>query len=62
MVKVGDTIPNVELFEGAPDKKVDIGKELASGKGLIVTIPAAYSTYTAARQIAAEEHCQRRLG
>ena len=46
MVKVGDTIPNVELFEGAPDKKVDIGKELASGKGLIVTIPAAYSTYT----------------
>ncbi|KAF7197340.1 Peroxisomal membrane associated protein 20 [Pseudocercospora fuligena] len=51
MVKVGDTIPNVELFEGAPDKKVDIGKELSSGKGLIVTIPAAYSPHCTASHI-----------
>lgn len=43
MVKVGDSIPNVELVEGAPDKKVNIAQELASGKGVIVGVPAAFS-------------------
>lgn len=52
MVKVGDSIPNVELVEGAPDKKVNIAKELASGKGVIVGVPAAFSEYLSRRLVA----------
>lgn len=36
MVQAGDAIPSVELHEGAPDKKVNLSQELASGKGLII--------------------------
>ena len=43
-VQAGDPIPSVELLEGGPDKKVNLAHELASSKGLILTIPAAYST------------------
>lgn len=43
VVKAGDSIPDVELVEGAPDKKVNIASELASGKGLIISVPAAFS-------------------
>ena len=43
MVKVGDAIPNVDLVEGSPGDKVNLSKELASGKGLIVGVPAAFS-------------------
>ncbi len=42
-VKVGDSIPSVELFEDSPGNKVDLSKELASGKGLIIGVPAAFS-------------------
>lgn len=42
-VKAGDSIPNVELLEGAPDKKVNLAQELSSGKGLIIQVPAAFS-------------------
>lgn len=45
MVKVGDSIPSEPLVEGAPDKTVDLSKELASGKGLIIGVPAAFSTF-----------------
>lgn len=45
MVKAGDSIPNVELVEGAPDKKVNLAKELATGKGVVVGVPAAFSEY-----------------
>lgn len=45
MVKTGDSIPNVDLVEGSPSDKVNLSKELASGKGLIVGIPAAFSEY-----------------
>lgn len=45
MVKAGDSIPSVELVEGAPDKKVNLAKELATGKGVIVGVPAAFSEY-----------------
>ena len=45
MVKVGDSIPNVDLVEGSPSDKVNLSKELASGKGVIVGIPAAFSKY-----------------
>ena len=38
MVKAGDSIPSVPVQVGAPDKTVDLSKELASGKGLIIGI------------------------
>lgn len=42
-VKVGDAIPNIELVESSPGNKVNIAKEL-QGKGIIVGVPAAFST------------------
>lgn len=42
-VKVGDAIPNVDLVEDSPGNKVNIAKEL-TGKGVIVGVPAAFST------------------
>lgn len=41
-VKVGDSIPSIELVETSPGNKVDIAKEL-QGKGVIVGVPAAFS-------------------
>ncbi|TID24067.1 peroxiredoxin 5 atypical 2-Cys peroxiredoxin [Venturia nashicola] len=43
MVKAGDSIPNISLTEKDPGDKVDLQKELASGKGLIIGVPAAFS-------------------
>jgi hypothetical protein len=45
MVKVGDSIPSIPLVENAPDNKVDLSKELASGKGLLIGVPAAFSMF-----------------
>lgn len=45
MVKVGASIPNVDLVEGSPGDKVNLSKELASGSGLIIGVPAAFSKY-----------------
>ena len=42
MVKVGDSIPSVELVEGTPGNKVNLANEL-KGKGLIIGVPAAFS-------------------
>ena len=44
MVKVGDSIPSIELYENTPGTKVDLSKEL-KGKGLIIGVPAAFSTF-----------------
>lgn len=46
MVKVGDSIPSIALQEKTPDNNVDLSKELASGKGLIIGVPAAFSECT----------------
>jgi 2-Cys peroxiredoxin 5 len=43
MVKVGDSIPSIELVEGAPDKKVNLATEFGSGSGIIIGVPAAFS-------------------
>lgn len=48
MVKVGDSIPSIPLVEGAPDQTVDLAKELSSGSGIIIGVPAAFSTFTSA--------------
>ena len=42
-VQVGDSIPNIDLVETSPGNKVNIAKEL-QGKGVIVGVPAAFST------------------
>ena len=44
MVKVGDSIPSIELYETTPGTKVDLSQEL-KGKGLIIGVPAAFSTH-----------------
>ena len=42
-VKVGDSLPNLEvLHEYTPGTKVNLAKEL-TGKGLIIGVPAAFS-------------------
>jgi 2-Cys peroxiredoxin 5 len=43
MVQVGDSIPSIELVEGNPGNKVNLATELASGSGIIVGVPAAFS-------------------
>lgn len=43
LVKVGDAVPNVELVENSPGNKVNLSKELTE-KGVIVGVPAAFST------------------
>ena len=42
MVKVGDSIPSLDLVEGTPGSKVNLAQEL-KGKGLIIGVPAAFS-------------------
>jgi 2-Cys peroxiredoxin 5 len=42
-VKVGDRVPDVEVMEGSPGNKLSLAKELSSGKGLIIGVPAAFS-------------------
>jgi len=44
-VSIGDPIPDLELVEDSPGKKVNLSKELAQGKGLIVGVPAAFSKW-----------------
>jgi peroxiredoxin 5 len=43
MVKIGDSVPSVDLMEGSPGNKVNLANELASGNGLIIGVPAAFS-------------------
>ena len=38
MVKVGDSLPSIDLFETTPATKVDLSKEL-TGKGVILGVP-----------------------
>ncbi|KAK6428555.1 hypothetical protein LTR95_015299 [Oleoguttula sp. CCFEE 5521] len=43
LIKVGDAVPDVELMESSPGNKVTLSSELATGKGLIIGVPAAFS-------------------
>lgn len=43
-VKVGDAIPSIDLVEASPGNKVNLANEL-KGKGLVIGVPAAFSTY-----------------
>merc|ERR1712024_199357 len=42
-IQAGDAIPNVDLFEGAPDKKVNIADECSKGKNIIFGVPGAFT-------------------
>lgn len=44
-VRVGERIPEYELIEDSPGNKVNLSKELAQGKGLIIGVPAAFSKW-----------------
>ena len=39
----GDKLPAVDLFEGAPDKKVNTGAEISKGKTVIFGVPGAFT-------------------
>eukprot|EP00095_Tigriopus_kingsejongensis_P006605 snap_masked-scaffold634_size121673-processed-gene-0.6 protein:Tk06605 transcript:snap_masked-scaffold634_size121673-processed-gene-0.6-mRNA-1 annotation:"peroxiredoxin- mitochondrial isoform x2" len=43
LFEVGDSIPSVDLFEGAPDKKVNIADLTKSGKTIIFGVPGAFT-------------------
>jgi len=42
-VQVGDAVPNVDLFEGAPDKKVNLADVCKDGKVVIFGVPGAFT-------------------
>ncbi|RMZ88364.1 hypothetical protein DV736_g4407, partial [Chaetothyriales sp. CBS 134916] len=43
IVQVGDSVPNIEIQEDDPSKKVNLATVFGSGKGLIIGVPAAFS-------------------
>merc|ERR1712029_551245 len=42
-IQAGDAIPSVDLFEGAPDKKVNIADECSKGKNIIFGVPGDFT-------------------
>merc|ERR1712029_698265 len=42
-IAVGDSVPSVDLIEGAPDKKVNLAEECKSGKHVIFGVPGAFT-------------------
>lgn len=42
-VSAGDKLPNADLVENSPGNKVNLAKELGTGKGLIIGEPMAVS-------------------
>merc|ERR1712029_637301 len=42
-IAVGDSVPSIDLFEGAPDKKVNLAEECKSGKHVIFGVPGAFT-------------------
>ena len=41
--KVGDSVPSVDLFEGAPDKKVNLADVCKEGKVVVFGVPGAFT-------------------
>merc|ERR1712213_50070 len=42
-VQVGDAVPSVDLFEGAPDQKVNLAEVCKDGKVVIFGVPGAFT-------------------
>jgi 2-Cys peroxiredoxin 5 len=43
LVKVGDEVPNIELFEGSASDKVNLADEFKAGNGYIIGVPGAFT-------------------
>ena len=43
LVKVGDEVPNIELFEGSASDKVNLADEFKTGNGYIIGVPGAFT-------------------
>lgn len=43
MIKEGDSLPSVDLFEGAPDKKVNLAEACKEGKYVVFGVPGAFT-------------------
>lgn len=44
MVQAGDSLPSVELMENSPGEKVKLSDLLKDKTGLVIGVPAAFST------------------
>lgn len=44
VLQAGDPIPSAQVSEGTPTNKFDLAEKLKEGKGLIIAVPAAFST------------------
>jgi Peroxiredoxin len=42
-IKVGDTLPSIELHHNFPPDKIDIADRLANKKAIIVGLPGAFT-------------------
>jgi 2-Cys peroxiredoxin 5 len=51
LVKVGDEVPSLELFEKSAATKVNLADEFKKGDGYIVGVPAAFSGTCSATHI-----------
>lgn len=43
LIKVGDSIPSVNLVENSPGNQVDLAEEVNGKKALIIGVPGAFS-------------------
>jgi 2-Cys peroxiredoxin 5 len=42
-IKAGDSLPSVEVFDGAPDKKVNLADLFKGKKGILLGVPGAFT-------------------
>ena len=42
-LKVGDTLPSVEVHEGAPEEKINILELFKGKKGILFAVPGAFT-------------------
>lgn len=54
-VKVGDSVPHLDLTEGSPANKVNLAQELSSADGLIIGVPGAFSMSSIASHLFADK-------
>ena len=43
LVKVGDSIPSINLVENSPGNQVNLSEQIGTGKALIIGVPGAFS-------------------
>ena len=50
-IKVGDSLPAIELHEGNPGNRVDIAKLFAGKKGVLFAVPGAFTPTCSAKHL-----------